>query len=106
MPFDALSGSLDEVRIYSRGLTAGEIARLYQSGAVRINASSADLDNGSTLESGLVGHWTFDGGATNWTADTVGTTSDKSGNGNDGGIFSMNRRTSVDGGMLGQAFSF
>ena len=99
-------GIMDEVRIYNRALSATEIAKLAQSGAVKLNTSSADLTNGSTLEKGLVGHWTFDGGDTSWTALTVATTSDRSGNGNHGGMQNMNRRTSVDGGKLGQAFNF
>ena len=89
----AFTGTIDEVRIYSRALAASEVAKLYQSGAVKINASSADLDNGSSLESGLVGHWTFDGQDTNWTSANTGVTYDRSGNNNAGTLTSMNRKT-------------
>jgi hypothetical protein len=37
------------------------VQHLYNLGVAKINTSSADLDNGSTLKDGLVGHWTFDG---------------------------------------------
>jgi hypothetical protein len=100
------AGDIDEVRIYSRALGATEIAALAQSGAVKFTSNSAALDNGSSLESGLVGHWTFDGADTQWRSLTVGTTSDRSGNNNHGVLQSMNRRTSPDGGKLGQAFRF
>lgn len=55
------TGKVDEVRVYNRALSADEIAKLYQSGAVKVGASTADLAVGSSLVSGLVGHWTFDG---------------------------------------------
>ena len=99
-PALTFQGSMDEMRMYNRALTAGEVAALARSGAVKINASAADLDDGSSLESGLVGHWTLDG------RDTQPTITDVSGNGNHG--FYLNRATSSAKviGKLGQALDF
>jgi concanavalin A-like lectin/glucanase superfamily protein len=97
---DYFQGILDDVRIYSRVLTAGEIARLYSSGAVKINASSADFDAGSSLESGLIGHWTFDG------KDTQSNITDRSGQGNHGGFFGGATSSAKVIGKLGQALRF
>ena len=49
-------GTMDEVRIYNRALSASEIADLSQTGATQVNTST----RGQVTE-GLVGHWTFDG---------------------------------------------
>ncbi len=99
-------GIMDEVRLYNRILGPTEIAALARGGAARIGASSADLDSGSSLEQGLVGHWTFDGKDTNWTSDTAGTVTDMSGSGNTGTMTNMNRKFAVDGGVLGQGLDF
>lgn len=100
------NGSIDDVRVYNRALSATEIANLYQrSASVRVGDAKT-LQHGTTLESGLVGYWTFDGGDMTWSSDIVGTSTDRSGQGNDGKLVSMNRKTSVDGGALGQALSF
>lgn len=48
-------GGIDDARVYSRALSAGEIKRLYDITQPKINATKNSLDNG------LVGHWTFDG---------------------------------------------
>ncbi len=55
------------------------------------------------LESGLVGHWTFDGPDTSWTTLT---TTDVSGNGNAGTLTSMATATTPTIGRLGQALDF
>src|SRR3990167_10648625 len=57
----------------------------------------------STLNSGLVGHWTFDGADTNWTTNTV---VDRSGNGNTGAMVNMSTTTSPAKGRIGQALKF
>jgi hypothetical protein len=93
-------GRLDEVRVYNRALSPSEVAKLYQSGAVRINASSADLDNGSSLERGLVGHWTFDGG------DAQSTIKDRSSNAFNGFFIGGATSSAKVAGKLGQALSF
>lgn len=78
------AGRLDEIRLYDRILSASEIKGLYDYGQARLNASSATLQNGSTLGQGLVGLWTYDG------ADFSDKIYDRSG---------MNRHTSVPSGI-------
>ena len=84
--------------IYNRALSASEIEQLYTLGAgTHVNASSANLQRGSTLNSGLGGLSTFDG------SDISGSTVyDLSGNGNDG----TNSGATPTIGKLGQALSF
>jgi Concanavalin A-like lectin/glucanases superfamily len=74
------SGTLDEVRIYSRALSASDIINLYDqgtAGATQIQSSSAQLTNGTTLgpSGGLVGP------DLNW---QTGIALDRSGQGNNG----------------------
>ena len=88
---DFLQGQIDEVRIYNRALTAGEVGELYRTGQEKINAPMTGNTNG------LAGYWSFDG------SDISGTTvTDLSGNGNDGTI---NGATPTVG-KLGQGLSF
>ena len=94
------NGPIDEVRIYNRALGGTEVAKLYGSGAVKLNASSADLDNGSPLESGLVGHWTFDG------PDVTTTVTDRSGQNNHGYFVGGATSSAKVIGKLGQALQF
>jgi len=100
------NGKIDDVRIYNRALTASEVAKLYKAGAAKVAASSADLDNGGTLDNGLVGLWTMDGKDTVWTSATAATTLDKSGLGNTGTLTNMSRTTSPTIGKLGQGLMF
>jgi len=88
-------GSIDDVRIYSRALSAAEVAQLYTLGAgTKVNAPTPSYQTGG-LKSGLVGHWTFDG------ADTTATqVLDKSGLNNTG---TRAGGTSIINGKLGQA---
>lgn len=72
----AWGGRLDDIRVNNRALSASQVAALYQSGAVRMNTSSVNLQSGSSLTSGLVGLWAFDG------ADTTDKLYDGSGQGN------------------------
>lgn len=102
----AFSGAIDEVRVYNRIVGAGEIAALARSGAVRFTSNSKTLTQGSSLESGLVGLWTFDGKDTAWTSTTAGTTRDGSGTNNIGTLTNMNKNSSSAIGKLGQAFNF
>jgi hypothetical protein len=90
---DTCHCSLDEVRIYNRALSADEITALYQTGAVKINASQ-----NNNLTNGLVGLWSFDG------PDLSGTTAyDRSGQGNNGTL--TNGPTPTIG-KVGQALQF
>ena len=93
-------GKIDDVRIYSRALSASEVTKLYQSGAVKIGASTADLHKGSSLENGLVGHWTFDG---KHLTDKV---YDASPNGNDGYFIGGATSSAKTIGKLGQTLDF
>jgi hypothetical protein len=95
-------GSIDEVRIYNRALSATEVEGLYQSGAAKLNSSQSP----GTLANGLVGWWTMDGADTVWSSATAGTEADKSGNGNTGTLTNMSRATSPVIGKIGQALQF
>ena len=86
-------GLIDEVRIYNRALSAGEVSALYNSGAAKVNASQ-----NSKLTNGLVGMWSFNG------PDLTTTTAyDRSGQGNNGTLTNGPTRAI---GKIGQALSF
>ncbi len=93
-----MSGSIDDVRIYNRALSQADVTQLYDMGAgTHINVSQNNIP-GSTLQSGLVGLWSFDG------PDLTTTTAyDRSGQGNNGTL--TNGPTPAIG-KLGQALSF
>jgi hypothetical protein len=98
-PFD---GIIDEVHIYNRALSATEVKQLYNEGVGdKINTSM--VNTGGTLDSGLVGYWTMDGGDVNWGTNTM---TDRSGNGNTGTMTNMSTTTSPTDGKIGQAFNF
>ena len=90
-----LSGSIDDVRIYNRALPASQITQLYDLG---LGSHQNATVNPPNLQSGLVGHWTFDGPTISGT-----TVKDVSGSGNNGTM--VNGPTPVAG-VLGQALSF
>ncbi|MDO8716956.1 MAG: LamG-like jellyroll fold domain-containing protein, partial [Dehalococcoidales bacterium] len=90
-------GTIDDVRIYSRALSAGEVTQLYKQGAAKLAVSPVN-----SLKSGLVGWWTFDGKDTNWGTNR---TNDLSGNGNTLKMVSMSTSSSPVAGKIGQAFS-
>ncbi len=99
-------GTIDDVRIYNRALSAQEVALLYASGSAHVadTASQSSVQAGTALLSkGLVGYWPLDGNTTNWTTDT---TKDLSGNGNTGKVVSMSTTTSPVAGKIGQALKF
>jgi hypothetical protein len=90
MDYDGTSspfkGSLDEVRIYNRALSADEVAKLYKTTAP------------DDPDTGLVGYWPFDGN------DISGTTAyDRSTGGNNG---TLTNGPTVTEGRSGQALSF
>ncbi len=94
-------GSLDDVRLYNRALSADEIKRLYQMGATTHIAKTLKTNPG--LENGLVGHWTFDG------KDMYSNIADTSGQGNDGSLqlgVSGNISTTTAPGAIGQSLKF
>ncbi|MFA6315415.1 MAG: LamG domain-containing protein [Candidatus Paceibacterota bacterium] len=90
------NGSIDEVRIYNRALSASEILNLYNSG--KVVANRTEFSN-SSLTTGLIGHWTFDG------KDMLQNVADKSGQGNNGKIIGQ-AATTTAAGKIGQALSF
>ena len=100
----AFDGVIDEVRAYNRALSATEVAALARAGVVRFTSNSKTLTQGTSLDSGLVGLWTFDGKDTTWTSETAGTTRDGSGNNETGTLTSMERSIAPTIGKLGQAF--
>ncbi len=53
------NGLIDDVRVYNRALSAGEIKRLYNMGGVALKIGSPSTSSGQ-LAQGLVGYWTFD----------------------------------------------
>jgi hypothetical protein len=98
------NGSIDDVRIYNRALSAQEISQLYAQGAANIGHSSTPLNSSfSILNSGLVGYWTFDGPSMNWTANTA---ADSSGGGYTGTLNNFSKTTSPVAGKIGQAMKF
>ncbi|MFA7309454.1 MAG: LamG domain-containing protein, partial [Candidatus Paceibacterota bacterium] len=94
-------GSIDDVRVYNRALSTTEIAQLYNTGSTNVAHSNATPGIG--LNSGLVGHWTFDGPNINW---KTGTIVDSSGQGNNGTPVSLGTTTSPTIGKIGQALKF
>lgn len=84
LPFD---GKLDDIRVYSRALSAGEVAQLY-----RLNAPTG-------IDTGLKGYWSFNG------PDMLSSTTaaDRSGAGNTGTLTGGPARAI---GKIGQALRF
>jgi hypothetical protein len=83
-------GSVDEVRVYNRALSANEVKALY-------NSSGSQISNSHTaVKSGLIGHWTFDG------SDITDKVYDKSGQGNHGYVVGVATSSVKVGGSVGQ----
>jgi len=92
-----LNGSIDDVRVYNRVLSASEVARLYkQSAPSYVNKT---VSTNSNLSSGLVGHWTFDG------PNMATNVADSSGQGNHGSLIGQASTTTVPG-RIGQGLYF
>ncbi len=92
-------GSVDEVRVYERVLTASEIKQVYNAG-VGAKVSNQNVVSGSTLQSGLVGLWSFNG------VDLTDRVYDRSGQGNDGYFVNISTSTAKVSGKVGQALNF
>ena len=91
------NGSIDDVRVYDRELSANDVKRLYDLGATtHVNVS---LNTNPDLDSGLVGHWTFDG--KDVTADDI---LDRSGQGNHGDFVGGATTSAAVVGKIGQGF--
>jgi uncharacterized protein (TIGR02145 family) len=85
---------IDEVRVYSRALSAEEVGRLYKFGSAKMSVTPKYAES-----SGLVGHWTFDG------KDLISNVKDVSGNNNNGYLSGFTSTTTVPG-KIGQGLKF
>jgi len=94
-------GTIDEVRIYNRALSADEIGELYRAGARRLKTNVTQVNK---MTDDLVGHWTFNGQDMDW-ASTTAEALDRSGNSNNGNVTNFDH-TSVARGISGQALEF
>ena len=92
-------GTLDDIRIYNRAVTATEVTQLYAVGAGAI--SKINLSKNSVMTSGLVGFWTFDGVDVASAASAI----DRSGYVNDGLMYYFTMADAVPG-KVGQAWRF
>ncbi len=89
-PFD---GKIDDIKLYGKALSEDAVKRLYQTTVP-----------GSPVDTGLVGHWTFDGPDVVW-GDTSNEIKDVSGKSNHGDAVSLTA-SSVTPGKLGQGLQF
>lgn len=90
------NGSLDDVRIYNRVLSTTEIQQLYNLSSITKFSMTPRGIPSTGLESGLAGHWTFDG------PKMLTNVADSSGSGNNGSLIGQTSTTTVAG-KLGQA---
>ncbi|MFC1756463.1 LamG domain-containing protein, partial [Patescibacteria group bacterium] len=93
----SFNGSIDEVHIYNRDLSASEVTNLYEETKVKINASQD-----SKLTDGLIFHHTLDGNDMDWGASNESL--DQVSN-NDGDTVNMDNSNATIG-KIGQALSF
>jgi len=91
------AGTFDDARIYSRALSAAEVKQLYNGGTGTHQNTTLNPPN---LNSGLVGHWTFDG------KDMLKNVADSSGQGNTGYLVAAATSSQQVAGPLGQALKF
>jgi len=98
-----LAGQLDDIRVYSRALSAGDVNQLYfcqppsASGTDWIIDGNTTCELGTNYDQNLVGQWKFDEGR-------GAVAKDFSGNGNDGNLTSGPVR--ITNGKLGGALQF
>ncbi len=97
-PYRFFNGTVDDVRIYNRTLSATEVNQLYSSGVTNVGHS-----NTVSNANGLVGYWPFDGSVTNW---ATGQTQDMSGRGNNGQLTLIGTSSGPIAGKIGQALKF
>ena len=88
------NGSIDDVRVYNRALSASEVMQVYKAGAATLGAAPLN-----PIATGLVGYWTFDG------KNLIQNATDSSGQGNSGYLMNFTATTTAVG-KLGQALSF
>ncbi len=91
------AGSIDDVRVFNRALSATEVARMYKIG---LASKQNEAQGNDQLDKGLVGHWTMD-------ANDIGlsgtTAKDRSGQKNHGTLTNGPLATV---GKMGQALDF
>jgi hypothetical protein len=88
-------GTVDDVRLFSRALSAAEVQRLYNLGGGRLNSTPKNA-----FTSGLLSYWTMDG------KDMPnGVMRDVTGNGNDANPSSIASSTFYSPGKLGQGIT-
>jgi hypothetical protein len=94
------NGSIDDVRVYNRALSAYEVTQLYQSGQAVIARSQP-----SFINNGLVGNWTMNGNDFTY---SNGQFADRSGQGNSGTVVGYTNATTtmLKAGVTGSALSF
>ena len=95
---ERFTGVIDDTRVYSRALSATEIQQLYNTGVgTQVNSAQTNTPS-SSLATGLVGYWPFNG------TDISGTTAyDRSTGGNNGTLVGS---PVVTLGKMGQALKF
>jgi hypothetical protein len=96
-PDNFFNGTIDDVRVYSRALTAAEVLRLYHIGAT--TQVNIPMTGNSNLTSGLIGNWTFDG------PRLLQNVTDSSASGNTGFLKNFTSTTTLPG-KIGQALNF
>lgn len=96
---NAFNGSIDDVRVYDRALSAEEVKRLYTMGAKGAKAGTAPASGTLSATGGLVGHWTFDG------KHMISNVQDSSGNALHGTLTNFTATTTTIG-RIGQALEF
>ena len=101
-PAALFRGQIDEVRVYNRALSAGEVKELYESAAPEFR-SKANVSQDTFMKEGLVGYWPFDGKYMNW---GTGIATDVSPSGNNGVVSGMATTTAPAVGIAGQALNF
>ncbi len=95
-----LNGQVDDFRLWKRVLRDDEIKSLYSRSTNKISMNTGQYSN-SSLTSGLIGHWTFDG------PDTTSTTAtDRGSGGNNGTLTNMTFSQAQRPGIHGQALVF
>ena len=90
-------GTIDDIKVYNRALSDDEVQGIYKSSATTINTNTT---SGSSLESGLVGYWSFNG------ADLTDKVYDRSGQDNNGTVVGGATSSVKTIGKVGQGVLF
>ncbi|MFC1756464.1 LamG domain-containing protein [Patescibacteria group bacterium] len=94
------NGDIDEVKVYNRKLEAAEVANIYESKKIKINASQE-----TKLTDGLVVNWTMDGNHIDWGATGAEVLDQAGSNDGDASTLGMDNSNAVVG-KIGQALNF